>query len=59
MNANDYTTEELQHIMSEARVDVDCTACGYGDTIEPDGDYLCPECGEGRLTSPLVTLGLI
>ena len=36
-----------------------CDVCGYGCSIEPDADYDCPECGEGRLTSPLVTWGLI
>lgn len=49
----------LERILSEGEVEVACTAkCGNWATIEPDGDYEC-ECGEGRLVSPLVRLGLI
>lgn len=39
--------------------DVECDACGHCATVEPDADYECYECGEGRLTSPLVEEGLI
>lgn len=55
----DYTIEELEEIMQDGTVDVICPVCGYDDTIESDGDCECPECGEGRLVSPLVELGLI
>ena len=55
-----YTIEELELIMSDGMADVDCTAgCGYGGMVEPDADYPCPDCGEGRLISPLVEAGLI
>ena len=55
-----YDIEELERIMYEGMVDVDCSAgCGHSATIEPDGDYLCPECGGGRLVSPLILEGLI
>lgn len=36
-----------------------CDSCGHEMTVEPDGDYPCPECGKGRVTSPLVRAGLI
>lgn len=50
----------LERILDEGSVDVSCTAkCGNTATVEPDADYECAECGEGRLTSPLVRLGLI
>lgn len=49
----------LERIMDRGSVDVECSAeCGNAATIEPDADYEC-ECGDGRLTSPLVTAGLI
>jgi hypothetical protein len=54
-----YDIEELEQIMSEGVAHVECAECGYSDTIEPDGDYPCPECGEGRLVSPLILAGLI
>ena len=54
-----YSIEELERIMWDGKVDVDCTAgCGESGTVEPDGDYPC-ECGEGRLVSPLILEGLI
>jgi len=54
-----YSIEELERIMDEGMVDVECEVCGESDTIEPDGDYPCTECGEGRLVSPLILEGLI
>jgi hypothetical protein len=54
----DYSIEELEQIMSDGAADVECPACGEGGRVEPDGDYPC-ECGEGRLTSPLIAMGLI
>ena len=33
--------------------------CNNVQTVESDADFLCPECGSGRLTSPLRQLGLI
>jgi ssDNA-binding Zn-finger/Zn-ribbon topoisomerase 1 len=51
---------ELKRIMWDGFVDVDCTnECGHSDRIEPDGDYVCPECGKGRLVSPLVEAGFV
>ena len=40
---------------------VECTnnKCGNIQTVESDADYPCPECGKGRLTSPLRILGMI
>ena len=56
----DYDLEELQAIIMDGEVDVDCTNdCGYSARIEPDGDYKCPKCGKGRLVSPLVEAGWI
>ena len=54
-----YDLEELERIMDEGKVDVECSECGHWATIEPDGDYKCPECGKGRLVSPLILEGLI
>lgn len=54
-----YSIEELERIMWDGMVTVDCEVCGYAATIEPDADDPCPECGEGRLVSPLVIEGLI
>jgi hypothetical protein len=52
--------ELFEQIMSEGAADVDCTECGYGARIEPDGDYECHEKGcKGRLVSPLITAGLM
>lgn len=57
---DDFDIEELEAIMRDGMVDVECTAgCGHWATIEPDGDYVCAECGEGRLVSPLILAGLI
>jgi len=55
----DYDISELEAIMENGMAEVECSAgCGNGATVEPDGDYEC-ECGEGRLTSPLILAGLI
>lgn len=53
-----YSIEELEQIMNDGVAEVKCGSCGEGATVEPDGDYPC-ECGEGRLTSPLITMGII
>lgn len=50
----------LEKILEDGVVTVKCSAkCGHSAEVEPDADYECGECGEGRLTSPLVRLGLI
>ena len=36
-----------------------CNKCGHEQTVEPDGDYPCPECKGGRLQSPLIRAGMI
>jgi hypothetical protein len=54
-----HSIEELERIMWEGVADVECAVCGYGARIEPDADYPCPECEEGRLVSPLILEGLI
>lgn len=36
-----------------------CSKCGYEQEVEPDADYPCPECGVGRLRSPLIVMGMI
>ena len=54
-----HSIEELERIMFDGVAEVECEACGHGATVEPDGDYPCPECGEGRLVSPLILEGLI
>jgi rubrerythrin len=54
-----YDMDELEAIMNEGVAEVECPVCGYFATVEPDADYPCPECGEGRLVSPLIEEGLI
>lgn len=57
---DDFDLELFEQINREGAVDVDCTECGYGARIEPDGDYECHEKGcKGRLVSPLITAGLM
>jgi ribosomal protein S27E len=51
--------EHFKRIMWDGFVDVDCTDCDHAERIEPDGDYPCTECADGRLVSPLVEAGLI
>jgi len=52
--------EVFEQIMRDGMAYVDCTACEHSDRVEPDGDYECPVYGcDGRLTSPLITAGLI
>jgi len=51
--------EELERIMFDGIAEVECEGCGYEATIEPDADYPCPECPDGRLVSPLILEGLI
>ena len=36
-----------------------CDNCSHEMTVEPDGDYPCPECGKGRVQSPLFRAGMI
>lgn len=55
----DFDEQELWDIMYNGVAEVECAECGYCATIEPDGDYDCPECEEGRLVSPMVELGVI
>tara|TARA_R100001129_G_scaffold1171_2_gene1018 strand:+ start:2218 stop:2823 length:606 start_codon:yes stop_codon:yes gene_type:complete len=33
--------------------DCDAPGCGYTACVEPDADYPCPECDEGRIVSPI------
>ena len=56
----DTAIEYLTEIMNDGIADVECAECGHAATIEPDGDYPCPESGcNGRLTSPLIIAGVI
>jgi len=59
MDFEDYDEEALEEIISEGVASVECTNCERTVRIEPDGDYPCPHCGEGRVTSPLILLGWI
>jgi len=49
---------EFERIMDRGYAYVTCDECGFDAQVEPDCDEPCP-CGEGRLTSPLITEGLI
>jgi predicted Zn-ribbon and HTH transcriptional regulator len=38
----------------------ECHECGYSWRVEPDAsNYKCQDCGEGRVHSPLVALGMM
>ena len=63
-NPVDYISEdqmqELEDIIFDrCHASATCDHCGYTQEVEPDADYPCMECGEGRLISPLRKLGLI
>ena len=30
-----------------------CPECGFAENVEPDASFPCPECGEGKVESPL------
>lgn len=49
----------LEEGMSQGFFDVECPVCGEECRIEPDGEGTCPECGEGKIVSPLMDMGLI
>ena len=56
------TPEELgqcEDAIMDGRCEGECSECGYSQTVEPDGDYPCPECGEGRIQSVLIKYGMI
>tara|TARA_R110000824_G_scaffold144673_4_gene312675 strand:- start:27 stop:293 length:267 start_codon:yes stop_codon:yes gene_type:complete len=57
---DDSNFHECQQVMMDGFADVDCTKCGDGARVEPDGDYPChsADC-DGRLVSPLILAGLI
>ena len=52
--------DELEDIIFDrAHAHAECGKCGHSQDVEPDADYPCPECGKGRLVSPLRQLGMI
>jgi len=55
--------DEIEKALAEAAISGSCTAecnfCYHSASIEADGDYPCPECGKGRIVSPILTAGLI
>jgi len=51
--------EAMEQWEAYGTVEGECDSCGHTDTVEPDGDYPCSECGEGRLQSPLIKYGMI
>lgn len=55
------TIGEIQRILRDGFVDVQCPACDEYTRVEPDcREESCPHCGaEEALTSPLVELNLI
>lgn len=46
-------------IFDMAHDTAECSVCGYSQDVEPDADYPCPECNEGRLVSSLRRAGMI
>lgn len=51
--------EAIEIAMNEGSHEATCFKCGYTMNVEPDGDYPCPECKGGRVTSILIAYGLI
>jgi len=51
--------EAMEEILERGCCEAACNKCGYVATVEPDGDYICPECEQGRIQSPLVEAGMI
>jgi len=58
-----YTEDEMnrfERIVFDLENDfAECEVCGFSQDVEPDADYPCPECNEGRLTSSMRKAGLI
>ena len=58
-----YTEDEMdrfERIVFDLENDyAECSECGHEQEVEPDADYPCPECNEGRLTSSMRKAGLI
>ena len=58
----EYTEDELYEMKRatfEGMTLGSCNVCGYEQEIEPDGNYQCPECGNGKLQSVLIKYGMI
>lgn len=52
--------KQLEKIMDRGWAQASCTQCSRKSKVEPDADYPCTTEGcKGRLTSPLVLMGLI
>ena len=51
--------QEIEQAMADSVCVGECQECGYSQDVEPDGNYPCPECGDGKLQSPLVKYGII
>ena len=51
--------EDLLDMMSDDVYYATCKNCGHEQQVEPDADYLCPECRKGHLMSPLIKMGVI
>lgn len=51
--------EELFDADDDSVFCTSCTVCGEEYDVEPDADFLCGQCGEGRVQSPLIRLGVI
>ena len=60
----DFISPEMMQEMEDIIFDrchatATCNECGYTQNVEPDADYPCNECNNGRLISPLRIHGLI
>jgi Zn finger protein HypA/HybF involved in hydrogenase expression len=54
-----YELSQCEEAMMDGTCEGECAECGHTQTVEPDGDYPCPECKEGRIQSVLVKYGMI
>jgi hypothetical protein len=56
-----WSMQEVQQMVFDSVMDsTECPECETTKRVEPDAsNYLCDECGKGRVHSPLVVLGLM
>ena len=59
-NGQEWSFEEVEEMIYDSVLDsTECPSCGSTQRVEPDAhEYDCHGCGDGKVHSPLVVLGL-
>jgi predicted Zn-ribbon and HTH transcriptional regulator len=61
--ALEYGYDDVLDLLEEYGMDSICPGicrnCGYVDDVEPDADYVCHECGKGRMQSAMILVGVV